>query len=44
MTHVKHQVIFQRRPHGVPTAFFRMLCGENDGKQLVRLVNEEAGE
>jgi len=68
MNRVNHQVIFQRRPDGVPTqdifsfaesplpqpgpneieqvpaAFFRMLRGENDGKQLVRLVNEEAGE
>lgn len=24
----------------VPAAFFRMLCGENDGKQLVRLTND----
>jgi NADPH-dependent curcumin reductase CurA len=27
----------------VPTAFFRMLRGENEGKQLVRLINELEG-
>ena len=28
----------------VPAAFFRMLRGENEGKQLVKLITDETGE